>query len=609
MSNVSVTPIGSCRITNPLRCDLARRRISLNLTGVYGYVHSSAEALQLTKFIQGDLVPPEHLQPFLFPANDLSNLLSKKHQQSDLYLVEISTARSIQVAGYCIQANYLNRHFRSFFADTTRTRKYWRQVDKGDREGLKSFLESDPEFQEYGDQDQNMLQNITRQTISPGELNSNLRELTDRLPRVIFVSHCNARNINGELLQTRHQIVELLKDATSELHLDFYNPSDLSTTLGQNKTFLDLDSSLTHYSPFFEQRMFEELDERFIRTLKQEIGIDLDRSDVEEALEISIERIEQLLSNSELHIAANMINSDLKRFPESARLQHLNLTLCSDRNDFRQARIAFDSLSKLGAASEIDLQELYKFAFKGGHWKDVLELEELIDKEESHSVDTLKHAATAAKQLNQYEVAIAYWQSAAASSFEDSDIAVEIAKCANKLGNDRLLGEWSHKALEWGSHSSDPLQLLGRLAIREHNSSDLETILVRLFMQDQTEALKIMELADQNSMHVAVANSLLAVNGFNNANLNFGIATERLVSDWIKVARRHINKSEDLSAMEVLRAALIIGRTIPLPIDCYDRFGLQGGTQFAQVLEMGITRTSPRSQWTATTYCPSWTQI
>lgn len=38
---VTITPIGSCRITNPLREAAHRFDFTLNMDGVYGYTHSS----------------------------------------------------------------------------------------------------------------------------------------------------------------------------------------------------------------------------------------------------------------------------------------------------------------------------------------------------------------------------------------------------------------------------------------------------------------------------------------------------------------------------------------------------------------------------------------
>ena len=88
VNKLSVSPIGTCRINTPLKRAQSRFPIEINLKRNYGYTHTSDEALQQLRFLQGDKQFREEVRPILFrPGRAID---SEHWEPSDLHIVEIA---------------------------------------------------------------------------------------------------------------------------------------------------------------------------------------------------------------------------------------------------------------------------------------------------------------------------------------------------------------------------------------------------------------------------------------------------------------------------------------------------------------------------------------
>ncbi|MEO1550755.1 MAG: hypothetical protein AAFR93_10030 [Pseudomonadota bacterium] len=251
-----VTPIGSCRITNPLRMADAAGLVQLNTDGVYGYTHSSAEAVQMMRHMAGDLDIPELARPLVMPGGD-APAHGPAHDPSDLYLIELSSAKEVRMGTILVQLNYVTRHFAEFFADTTVTRAFWR-LAKGDLEAEKrAFLQEVPSFRALSFEDQARLQLITQRPVDEATLREDIRILLDALPRAVFVTHCNARTRDGTTLTSRAAYIALAKRALSAEGAAFADPTELMDKVGQARALKDEAGSLSHYTEDFEAMLFD----------------------------------------------------------------------------------------------------------------------------------------------------------------------------------------------------------------------------------------------------------------------------------------------------------------------------------------------------------------
>lgn len=111
----TLTAIGSCRIVSPVKRAQPYFNFQANFKRIYGFTHTSSEALQQIRFILGLIDIPEKVRPFIFRPNvNYSN--TDVHSRSDFYIIEISSQKKIMAYGFCLQINYLTRHFYEFLA-------------------------------------------------------------------------------------------------------------------------------------------------------------------------------------------------------------------------------------------------------------------------------------------------------------------------------------------------------------------------------------------------------------------------------------------------------------------------------------------------------------
>jgi hypothetical protein len=162
------------------------------MSGVYGYTHSSAEALQLIRYLMEGISPgPPELLPLI--CRSAGAVKQRPRNLSDLYLVELSSAKVISVADTILQQNYLKSHLADFFDDHDRSRKFWLFARGARREAMHNWLAREPAFLKQPEEYRKVLANVTMRTVTLDELIEDMREIVGRLLRVVFISHFNAR--------------------------------------------------------------------------------------------------------------------------------------------------------------------------------------------------------------------------------------------------------------------------------------------------------------------------------------------------------------------------------------------------------------------------------
>ena len=271
----NVTAIGSCRILGPLRHALADDCYKLNQSGVYGYCHSSAEAVQQLKVLQGDTELPEHLLPLTSPKHAENLNARRAHVTSDLYVVELSSAKILTIDSVCIQLNYFTRHFASFFADRERSRAYWRAVREDDHAERCAVLDSGPQLKPA---DRYLLDQLKLRLSSHEDLVCDITEVQERVPNVLFVTHFDAKKHDGALLVARQAYLQSVRAALRKTDAIFFDPSDYVEAFGQSEALDDPNGSLTHYSEAFEQFLGQNWRSRYIEPLYEEQLKKVDRT-------------------------------------------------------------------------------------------------------------------------------------------------------------------------------------------------------------------------------------------------------------------------------------------------------------------------------------------
>lgn len=252
---LSVTPIGSCRIATPLRSGRATFNLRYNHDRVYGYSHSSSEAVQQVLFLHEEFKPLPELWPLIASDKSYEGKAAERHIASDIYVVEISSAKAMSIAGQYVQLNYLRRHFSDFFSDPVRTQTLTRLSRSGDSTALAEYLDATwantPEKQE----DSGILRHLRMETCDEAMLVEHLGLLRDVLPHVLFVSHVNARGRDGQRLPARDRLIQDLEAAVQKVGVKFDNPTALMEAYGQSEAIEDNSTSLAHFTGAFSSKL------------------------------------------------------------------------------------------------------------------------------------------------------------------------------------------------------------------------------------------------------------------------------------------------------------------------------------------------------------------
>ncbi|HBL66059.1 MAG TPA: hypothetical protein DDZ58_09280, partial [Achromobacter sp.] len=175
MTAFTIAPIGTCRIHTPLRDAVGRYPIKLQLGRNYGFVHTSAEALQQARFMFGQADIPADVQRLIFRPSNGEQARRGTHKPADLYMVELSSRKLLTIDGHPIQSNYLGRYFSEFFADRTRTRMFWQLASTDRLAERRAQLDQDAVFKSLSRDDQELLSRIVKRDQTDEEIEAEMR--------------------------------------------------------------------------------------------------------------------------------------------------------------------------------------------------------------------------------------------------------------------------------------------------------------------------------------------------------------------------------------------------------------------------------------------------
>ena len=229
---LTISPIGSCRIVDPLRRARSAYGFEMIRGRATGFTHSSPEAVQQLRFLRGEIDIPEDLWPYI-SSKDRHEVRNQRFEEPDIYIVELSSAKVLRSGEYCLQLNYLRTQFEAFFKDNNRKNAYWKAIKNFGQEEIDILL---------------------------AELWSGTPEKEAEVA-ILLVTHVNAVDGSGGRIKTRDDYVEMVKTIASEEGCAFYDPTNSMSEVGQE---IALESDLNHFTDPFKERVAAEWYEQFI---------------------------------------------------------------------------------------------------------------------------------------------------------------------------------------------------------------------------------------------------------------------------------------------------------------------------------------------------------
>ena len=475
MSNFRITPIGTCRIHTPLRRASARYPVSLDLRRNYGFVHTSAEALQLLRFLQGEKEFSAAAAPLVFRGADPEAFNNEQWQASDLHVVEISSSKKISCGADSVQGNYVQRYFSDFFAGRERARNFWNLVKMGHRQDLVDFLEAQRSYQLLSPTDQRLLSELSMEQLSFKAIKSDMSEILDRLGRdkVLFVTHVNALAPDGEQIPTRDRLIRWVKMAADQLGAEVFDPTDTMNDVGQEAALENNGLDLTHYNLPFSDLLYDKMHRAHVSSrITGQAGEEADLSSGHELGNLALKLEGDLLSGNFLD-ASRRVYSAVEESPDAVPFIELRGLIRSKIGDFSGALADLTLRGDNELLSHNMRLALLEALTNRGRSDEALRVAQQLIADEFEDSEVYRSAADAAQQTGNIRLAIRYFKQASRKNRSDLATALHaLILLRESPDNDAEAEEWRREMLEnIGTGSSGAFEL-ATWAI-EHKDDDL----------------------------------------------------------------------------------------------------------------------------------------
>ncbi len=510
MSKFRITPIGTCRIHTPLRRAVPRYPIEMDLRRNYGFVHSSQEALQLIRFLQGEQALPTEVAPILARDGDLDVYQGIQWDVADVHLVEISSSKLVSSHGVAVQINYIARHFADFFASTERSRAYWSAVKARKRHDLLDLVRHDPTYRRMSHADRELLLSLSISQQSYRALQADMAEIVERLgrDRVVFVTHVNAIAADDHVIPARDRLIRIVHSAAEQLEVPVYDPSDLMREFGQDQALENGGLDLTHFTPTFSDAVFDELHQQHLAPRMAEAGEDSGLVAAEPGAVIAAKLL-RLLELEDLKSVGRKVFAAAREYPQSPSLIALRGFVRSRIGDFESA------LEDLRAGGdEAGLPEEMRIAlgdalYHTGNPAGALEVAESLISDEFESPAIYSMAALAAEKLGRSAESLFFAKQAFRRDRGNLGAALRALKVAIDQGDPDEVAEWRGEILENMTEATNGALEVCMWAVDNKDDAMFSAAIGAVGTYDKAGTVDLFEKAAEAGMNRAVADGLV----------------------------------------------------------------------------------------------------
>lgn len=510
MTKLRITPVGTCRIHTPLRRAAARYPILMDIRRNYGFVHTSEEALQLVRFLQGDKTFQPQVAPLVARDGKLAMHSAEQWEPSDLHIVEVSSGKRITCGADAVQSNYLSHHFADFFASASRSRTFWSLVKKAHRQDLLEFLEQQETYKLLAPEDRDLLASLQVEPQSFKALKTDMAEIVDRLGKdsVLFGTHVNAVGPDGELIPARDRLIRWVKMAAEQLGVPAFDPTVAMQDFGQEKALESGGLDLTHFTPAFYDRVYEEIHRAHVVPLMgaggtaQAAGAS-DGDDIRRSA-----KLEAMLELGDFMHASREVHSAIQHSPDALPLIELRGLIRARIGDFGGAVSDLTRRGDDGALSQAMRVGLVEALTATGDSSRALAVAEGLLAEEHESAALYRAAADAAEAVGKTEQAIAYAKQAFRKDRSDLSAALHALVLLADHRPPAETAAWRREVLENIGSSANGAFEISMWAVRNRDDDLFAAALKAVAGIDKPGTIDLMDEAFNAGMYRGVASSI-----------------------------------------------------------------------------------------------------
>jgi tetratricopeptide (TPR) repeat protein len=560
-SGLSITPIGTCRLKTPLQRGEARYPIRLDLQRIYGFTHTSEEALQQLRYRRGEQTFPSDVATLLFRPGDTCRDEPAQLRPADLTIVEISSAKLYRVGDTPVQSNYLTRHFADFFASPARARAFWSLASGASGDARRDFLEHESAARMYGEGDRDLLARLTVRHQTYDELLADMATLVDIIgnDRLLFVTHVNGATPDGNLVASRDKLIRWVTKASQHLGTPLFDPTNLMRELGQDRAMERGGLDLTHFTGPFSDRWYAWVQRHHV--LPRIVDGDGDAGDAGASdVGLLTESIAAAFEYEDFFIASRQLFEALDTHRGNVPLQLMHGALLSRIGDYEGAARV---LSRHVDSSEMTpeaRQALMRALLKSGDPKGALSVACQLLTDEYEDGEVYQIAGLAAERLGQVEDAWRYRKLSFRLDPANYATALWVLDQYTAVGKSDLLEGWLSEVLEiMGSHGDPSLaRAVAEWAVANRNDAAFSCAFAVLVRIDISSVPVLIDEAARVGMEATLAKVAPEIMALPDVTEKTKRALRQLAGDWSERSEKLSQQGRLGDAFALARAALAV---------------------------------------------------
>lgn len=540
---------------------MARYPVQLDLRRIYGFVHTSDEAVQQLRYRSGEISFSDDVLPVLFRPGLECGSEPVPDRAADLTIVEISSAKSYTIGDVAVQGNYLSRYFADFFASAPRARAYWNLASQGDAAAMKAFLADDPAYRIYSESDRSLLERIRVRQQTFDDVRADMATITEMLgkDRVLFVTHVNALTADGSLIASRDKLIHWIKRAATELGVDCFDPTELMNAFGQARALERDGMDLTHFTNAFCDRWYAAVQRDYVLKSVAESEID-EATAAQIDAAILAESIATAIAHDDFFDGTHQLFAAIKAHPENVALHLLHGQVLARIGDFEGAcRVLAPHVGAAEMTAELR-QALMRAQLETGDAESALALACQLLTDEYETVEIYEIAGKAADQLGLADDALRYRKLAFRLDPSNHAAAISVLERYLAAGQGEAHAIWLREVLELldARGTAAAARALVEWAITRHEPDVLGRAMILLARHDMIQIPALVDEAVRAGMEgvlLAIAATIMAMPNLTDKAQR---ALQNVAAGWAKEAEALQAAGRHAEAFSYAKALLAV---------------------------------------------------
>lgn len=270
-ANPRVTTVGSCRLEMALQAAASHYQFVLNHSVDYGFVHTTPEALQLIRWMRGEIVIPESLWPFV--STNPYNEVQPNGLETDAVAIEISNTHPVSFDGYALQLNFM----RDSLNDVPELWQIWRKYPGAKRVDVRmaefnkteSFARIDPARRA-------ILERAIMVTQTAAMVRADLAAIRTYMPAAFFIMTYATMSDERPDMLTRNKAIVAITEACAAEQIPLFNPTAQMQVFGIEQAFAKAGKDIHHYTDAFTEHLGDTLS-GLLGLNKREVPVENDK--------------------------------------------------------------------------------------------------------------------------------------------------------------------------------------------------------------------------------------------------------------------------------------------------------------------------------------------